>query len=311
MSDAKSNLSNNSQNSKTSTNSKTSKTKIPVPNCPYCITTKPTSKHIKEQTCRPATQRTYCRACDITLGTRQELMAHMTTREHMSRIMSADEPEVVVNILQKPKREQEERKQVLAADPYLTPTEADAVATTPINMKPGQLASATNPQGKLTIKFGDGQIYRSANGLNSTVEIAPAKPGLSEEETRVIGAQERANQQIVKSGFSYADLVKHDEAYPEPTERQQKIIMWLGQWQSAGPETMREKLKLILEKIPLADADFLMSHIRASRLLTLPSKQVYCAYIDSLVRVLTTERNRGVSDFAGKDIFEFVVKLTK
>jgi len=276
--------------------------------CPYCNIAKPTPKHIKEQTCRPANQRTYCRACDITLGTRQELMGHMTTREHMSRIMSADEPEVVVNILQKPQRQQEERQKVLAADPYLTPTEAQTVAATPITMKPGQL---TNPQGKLTIKFGDGQVYRSANGLNSTVEIAPAKPGLSAEETRVIGAQEQANQPIVKSGFSYADLIKHDEAYPEPTERQQKIIMWLGQWQSAGPETMREKLKLILEKIPLADADFLLSHIRSSRLLTMPSKQVYGAYIDSLVRVLTTERNRGVLEFAGKDIFEFVVKLTK
>lgn len=290
---------------------KLSSNKSLVPQCPYCITTKPTLKHIKEQTCRPPAQRTYCRACDITLGTRQELMAHMTTREHMSRIMSADEPDVVVNILQQPKRQQEERQKVLAADPYLTPTEAQTVAATPVNMKHGQLASTTNPQGKLTIKFGDGQVYRSANGLNSTVEIAPAKPGLSAEETRVIGAQEQANQPIVKSGFSYADLIKHDEAYPEPTERQQKIIMWLGQWQSAGPEIMREKLKLILEKIPLADADFFMSHIRASRLLTMPSKQVYCAYIDSLVRVLTTERNRGVLEFAGKDIFEFVVKLTK
>lgn len=288
-----------------------SSNKSQTPSCPYCIIAKPTAKHIKEQTCRPIGQRTYCRACDITLGTRQELMAHMTTREHMSRIMSADEPEVVVNILQRPQRQQEERQKVLAADPYLTAAEAQTVAATPINMKPGQLASATNPQGKLTIKFGDGQIYRSANGLNSTVEIAPAKPGLTAEETRVIGAQEQANQHIVKSGFSYADLIKHDEAYPEPTERQQKIIMWLGQWQSSGPETMREKLKLILEKIPLADADFLMSHIRSSRILSMPSKQVYCAYIDSLVRVLTTERNRGVSEFAGKDIFEFVVKLTK
>jgi hypothetical protein len=281
------------------------------PSCPYCLTARPAQKHIREQTCRPANKRTYCRACELTFDTRNELMAHMTTREHMSRIMSADEPAVVVNILQKPQRQQEERQKVLAADPYLTPTEAQTVAATPINMKPGQLASTTNPQGKLTIKFGDGQVYRSANGLNSTVEIAPAKPGLSAEETRVIGAQEKANQPIVKSGFSYADLIKHDEAYPEPTERQQKIIMWLGQWQSSGPEIMREKLKLILEKIPIADADFLLSHIRASRILTLPSKQVYGAYIDSLVRVLTTERNRGVLEFAGKDIFEFVVKLTK
>ena len=282
-----------------------------APSCPYCLTAKPAQKHIREQTCRPANKRTYCRACELTFDTRNELMAHMTTREHMSRIMSADEPELVVNILQKPKKEQEERKQALSVDPYLTATEAQAIATTPINMKPGQIASITSGQGKLTIKFGDGQVYRSANGLNSTVEIAPAKPGLSAEETKVIGAQEQANHPIVKSGFSYAELIKHDEAYPEPTERQTKIIMWLGQWQSSGPETMREKLKLILEKIPMADADFLMSHIRASRILTLPSKQVYGAYIDSLVRVLTTERNRGVETFAGKNIFDFVVKLTK
>jgi hypothetical protein len=225
--------------------------------------------------------------------------------------MSADEPNVVVNILQTPKKEQIERAQALAVDPYLTAAEAQTVAETPANIKPGLLSSSSNLQGKLTIKFGDGQVYHSVNGLNSTLEIAPAKPGLSAEETRIIGAQERANQPIIKSGLSYADLIKHDEAYPEPTERQQKIIMWLGQWQSSGPEIMREKLKLILEKIPLSDADFLMSHIRASRLLTMPSKQVYCAYIDSLVRVLTTERNRGVEVFAGKDIFEFVVKLTK
>ena len=287
------------------------KSMVAVISCQYCFMNKATTKHIKEQTCRPANKRTYCRACDITLGTRQELMAHMTTREHMSRIMSADEPEVIVNIIQRPQREQQERQKVLATDPYLTAAEAQFIAMTPISSKPGQLASTSNPGGKLTIKFGDGQIYRSANGLNSTVEIAPAKPGLSAEETRVIGAQEQANQHIVKSGFSYADLIKHDEAYPEPTERQQKIIMWLGQWQSAGPETMREKLKLILEKIPLTDADFLMSHIRSSRILSMPSKQVYCAYIDSLVRVLTTERNKGVLEFAGKDIFEFVVKLTK
>jgi hypothetical protein len=225
-------------------------------------------------------------------------------------MMSAAEPDVVVNIIQRPQREQQERATALMADPYLTQNEARTAAI-PTN-KPGQLATSSSATGgKLTIKFGDGQVYRSANGLNSSVEIAPAKPGLSAEETKVIGAQEEANQPIIKSGFSYAELVKHDEAYPEPTERQQKIIMWLGQWQSSGPETMREKLKLILEKIPLTDADFLMSHIRNSRLLTMPSKQVYCAYIDSLVRVLTTERNRGTETFAGKDIFEFVVKLTK
>jgi hypothetical protein len=279
-----------------------------VISCPYCFMNKATTKHIKEQTCRPANKRTYCRACEMTFATRNELMAHMTTREHMSRIMSASEPDVVVNIIQRPQREQQERATALMADPYLTATEAKTAAIP--TKKPGQLATDVSA-GKLTIKFGDGQTYRSANGLNSTIEIAPAKPGLSAEETKVIGAQEKANHPIVKSGFSYAELVKHDEAYPEPTERQTKIIMWLGQWQSSGPETMREKLKLILEKIPLTDADFLMSHIRNSRLLTLPSKQVYCAYIDSLVRVLTTERNRGVETFAGKDIFEFVVKLTK
>lgn len=301
MSDVSSNKSGKSGN----------KSMVAVISCPYCFMNKATTKHIKEQTCRPANKRTYCRACDITLGSRNELMAHMTTREHMSRIMSADEPEVIVNIIQRPQREQQERKQALSVDPYLTATEAQFIATTPISSKPGQLASQPGNQGKLTIKFGDGQTYRSTNGLNSTIEIAPAKPGLSAEETRVIGAQEQANHPIVKSGFSYAELVKHDEAYPEPTERQKKIIMWLGQWQSSGPKTMREKLKLILEKIPLTDADFLMSHIRNSRLLTLPSKQVYCAYIDSLVRVLTTERNKGVLEFAGKDIFEYVVKLTK
>jgi len=278
--------------------------------CPYCFMNKATVKHIKEQTCRSANKRTYCRACDLTFDTRNELMSHMTTREHMSRIMSAAEPDVVVNIIQRPQQEQLERASALMADPYLTVSEARTAAI-PTN-KPGQLATSSSATGgKLTIKFGDGQVYRSANGLNSSVEIAPAKPGLSAEETRVIGAQEEANQPIIKSGFRYAELVKHDEAYPEPTERQQKIIMWLGQWQSAGPETMREKLKLIIEKIPLTDADFLMSHIRNSRLLTMPSKQVYCAYIDSLVRVLTTERNRGTETFAGKDIFEFVVKLTK
>jgi len=297
-------------NSQENSNVSSNKSAGPL-SCPYCLTAKPAQKHIREQTCRAANKRTYCRACELTFDTRNELMAHMTTREHMSRIMSADEPELVVNILQRPQRVVEERKQALTVDPYLTATEAQAIATTPISSKPGQIASTTGGQGKLTIKFGDGQVYRSANGLNSTVEIAPAKPGLSAEETRVIGAQEQANHPIVKSGFSYADLIKHDEAYPEPTERQTKIIMWLGQWQSSGPETMREKLKLILEKIPLADADFLMSHIRASRILTLPSKQVYGAYIDSLVRVLTTERNRGVETFAGKNIFDFVVKLTK
>lgn len=277
--------------------------------CPYCFMNKATAKHIKEQTCRAANKRTYCRACNLTFYTRNELMAHMTTRDHISRMMSAAEPDVVFNIIQRPQQEQQERATALMIDPYLTATEAKTAAI-PTN-KPGQIATGGLAGGKLTIKFGDGQVYRSANGLNSTVEIAPAKPGLSAEETKVIGAQEQANHPIVKSGFSYAELVKHDEAYPEPTERQTKIIIWLGKWQSSGPETMREKLKLILEKIPLTDADFLMSHIRNSRLLALPSKQVYCAYIDSLVRVLTTEHNRGVEEFAGKDIFEFVVKLTK
>jgi len=293
-------------NSQANSNVSSNKSAGP-PSCPYCLTARPAQKHIREQTCRPANKRTYCRACELTFDSRNELLAHMTTREHMSRIMSAEEPEVIVNILQRPQRIVEERKQTLAVDPYLTQAEAKSVAETPANAKPGQIASC----GKLTIKFGDGQVYRSANGLDSSVEIAPAKPGLTPEETKVIGAQEQANHPIVKSGFSYAELIKHDEAYPEPTERQQKIIMWLGQWQSSGPETMREKLKLILEKIPMADADFLMSHIRASRILTLPSKQVYGAYIDSLVRVLTTERNRGVETFAGKNIFDFVVKLTK
>lgn len=275
--------------------------------CMWCNNEKATAKHIKEQSCRPLNQRTYCRICDMTLTTRSALIEHMTSAEHMSRIVYSQESDIVLNVLKHgptPGNEVQAAKttQVFQLDPYLS-TEEEV-------RKASEAPQATLGR-KLTIKYGDGKVYKSATGLDSSVVIEPAKPGMTVKETRVIGAVEEANQVIVKTGFSYADLVRHDEAYPEPTERQQKIIIWLGQWQSSGPEIMREKLKLILDKISCQDADFLMSHIRNSRLLSMPSKQVYCAYIDSVVRVLTTEHNRGVETFAGKDILDFVVKLTK
>lgn len=285
-------------------NRRDNKKRQPSPNqqCPYCEITKATPRHIKEQLCRPVNKRTYCRSCNETFSNRQQLLSHLTTREHMSRMIIDNNPnEVVVNVLKSNEEVKKERIRVLELDPYLTGGEVNQVAA----------PSADTFNNKLTVKFGDGKMYRSTNGLNSTVNIEPAKPGMTIEETKIVSKQEKSNEVIIKTGLSYENLVKHDEAYPQPTERQNKIIMWLAQWQSAGPDIMRQKLKLILEKIGLDDADFLVSHLRYSRLLTMPAKQIYCAYIDSVVRVLTNERNRGIETFAGKDIIDFVVKLTK
>lgn len=268
--------------------------------CPYCkkvFTVKSVDKHILEQLCRPLNMRSYCKSCNVSYATRQEYMLHLTSKDHMSVMFGKTmDPVVVVNALA-PSHDVELRSQVLALDPYLTKDESSSVK----NEGMGD---------RMLLKF-NGSDQKISVDTHTVVELPKQTSGLSVAATKIIGGQELANESVVKSGFSYAELMKHNESFPEPNERQTKIIAWLAQWQTSGVQVMRDKARLIMEKLPMQDADYLLTHLRNSSVLTLPAKQVYCTYIDSLVTILINEINKGIDTFGGKNIFEFVAKITK
>jgi len=233
-------------------------------------------RHETEQLCRPAHQRTYCKACSYTAANKAEYETHILTREHLNKLCGVHVDPVQINA-----------RSVFDLDPYLTKSEAMKVRH-----------GVDDIGYKFTIHFRDNTIQCLATDTK-------LKPTASKVDT-AISAYETANNTC-----DYQALLRAHEARPPPSERQNKIIAWLAKWQGDGPGVMKDKIRLILEKIGMDDADYLINHIRDSRILSLDAKQFYAGYVDTLVNVLIGRINNGDTQFAGKDIFNFVAKLTK
>lgn len=248
--------------------------------CKYCKkqfkTSALHSRHQTEQLCRHVHLRTYCKACGYTAETKSEYETHILTREHLNKLCGVHVDPVEIR-----------SRTVFDLDPYLTKSEAMKVRH-----------GVDDIGDKFVVHFRDNTIQCLATDTK-------LKPKSSKTET-AISVYEAANNTC-----DYQTLLRAHEARPPATERQNKIIAWLAKWQNEGPVVMKDKIRIILEKIGMDDADYLINHIRDSRVLSLEAKQFYAGYVDTLVNVLIGRINNGDTQFGGKDIFNFVAKLTK
>lgn len=120
----------------------------------------------------------------------------------------------------------------------------------------------------------------------------------------------RKNQEY--ENINYSEIIKKDLSENEgPTNRQKKILGYLIHYQHEPALEMIKKMKLILTKIELVDADYLTSYIRNCSQLETKSKQIYCSYIDSFINTLINILEQGQETYNGMDIYDFVSKLTK
>lgn len=248
--------------------------------CKYCQKTfrAPSifTRHQLEQLCRPLNSRTYCKSCNYTGENKQAYENHILSRDHLNKLCGVKVDPVQINA-----------RSVFDLDPYLTKSEAQKIRH-----------GVEDIGDKFVVHFKDNTIQCLATETN-------IKPKADKTEV-AIATYEKAN-----STCDYQALLRAHESRPAPTERQTKIIAWLAKWQNDGVAVMKDKIRTILEKIGMEDADYLINHIRDSSQLTLDAKQFYAGYVDTLVSVLIGRINNGQTQFGGKDIFNFVAKLTK
>lgn len=248
--------------------------------CKFCKKQFKTSalytRHETEQLCRHVNQRTHCKVCSYTADSKAEYETHILTREHLNKLCGLKVDPVEISA-----------RSVFGLDPYLTKSEA-------LKVRHG----VEDIGDKFVVHFRDNTVQCLATNVKLKPETSKVEKAISQYE-------------IVNNTCDYQVLLRAHEARPPATERQNKIITWLAKWQDEGPSVMKDKIRLILEKIGMDDADYLINHIRDSCVLSLEAKQFYAGYVDTLVAVLISRINTGQTLFGGKDIFNFVAKLTK
>lgn len=256
-------------------------------NCKFCHKTfKKTvvrDKHEYEQVCIPVARRTYCKLCDWTAGDMSLFNEHLISRTHLDKVgrISVDSVNmVIVNPVK------DKIKKMAAFDPILAQCGgAEEVSKETLN-----------------VFHKDGSISRvSTDGENSLHELS------MNDVDKAVRDVEVANAGIV----CYQELVERERGFAKMTGRQQRIMEYLCRFQDGDAKEMVERFKIILDKIGMADADFLGTHIRNYTGLTLEAKQIYGAYLEKFVSVLTRRVMTGETTYRDMDIFEFVAKLTK
>jgi hypothetical protein len=240
-------------------------------------------KHEYEQVCIPVSRRTYCKLCDVTAESMNMFNEHLISRSHLDKVgrISVDNLNmVIVNPVREKMNKMAEYDPILAQCGGVT-----------------EVAKET-----LNVFHKDGSISRvDTDGDSSLHELS-----LSDVD-KAVRDVEVANAGIV----CYQELVERERGMAKITGRQQRIMEYLCRFQDSEPKEMIERFKVILDKIGMADADFLATHIRNNTGLSLEAKQIYGGYLEKFVNVLTRRVMNGEKLYRDMDIFEFVAKLTK
>jgi hypothetical protein len=288
MTEPKSNISNISNISNTKDN--------PIDlKCKYCSRQfkrrSPKVKHEANQTCMPKHKRTFCSTCNITLSTVSEYKKHLTSPEHIKSLLTSDknQPEI---IKQKPIT-------VLDIDPMLSQEDKVKIASTKVS--------------EITMKFEDdnGFIHKRKLNLDKETELEKEITAEKEEREYINEIADRNNPNAL--GYtSYQELIQQ-EIYnrPMPTEAQEEILCRLV---DANDDLSDEKRALflgILKEMSEDDAEFMTTYIRDCGGLDMESKQIYLDLIDKFIMKLTQIFNKGYKQIGGKDIINFISRLSK
>lgn len=252
--------------------------------CEYCIKEfkrlSAKNNHQIKQLCRPEKDRTYCEVCDIICNTSAELKQHYISKKHLETVIGEELEEVIIV------------HKKYDVDPYLTNDEIKQITTCDegSNFK---LNFTNNTSGKIT----------STASNNQTLYLQP---------TNIIEIQTKIDKEDDAAKLNYQKVIMTEiEGIPLPTDRQERILKYLSHFQNDDIKIMETKLRELLPLFTIDDIEYLNTHIRESSILSLESKQIYCNYLNKVVNLFTISYNKGIKEYHGICIIEFISKLMK
>ena len=236
------------------------------------------NKHQVQQLCLPEKARTYCQVCEITFDTVLELKRHLITKSHLEAVLGEELEEVVIT------------HKKYDNDPYLSKEEIKTITT-------------LDEGNEFKVHFNDNTSSSiSTNNLFET----QFKP------TNIIDIQQKIDKEDEDAKFDYQKvLMTQIEGVPLPTDRQERVLKYLAHFQNQGEKVMIEKFRTILPKFEYEDVDYLNTHIRECPLITMDAKQIYVNYMNKVVKLFTISYNKGITEYHGKDVIQFVGMMMK
>lgn len=284
-------------------------------------------RHETQQLCLNKHKRTYCKICDVSYPDKPTYDRHLLTRQHMEKLLHVDNTSNPITTGHNTPTLADVRIVVhdpmYMADPLLTREEAEAISmgrdptaktmtiytkdvpprttnlsNTANTIQPPDIAMGIRHMEKLTLEPGQTVAEKYA-------EIREAEKTPEQKEI------ERRRQQTT----DYQKVLAAMHAPPAPTERQQRILQYLGRWQDQPTQTMLDKFKPILAALKLPDANYLRRHILEApvTILTVAAKQVYVGYLDTFTEHIIQLSIEGTRTHLAPDVpFEqLVVNLNK
>lgn len=282
--------------------------------CKYCRklfkSKKSKENHILKQICIPAKDKTYCKLCNYTAKNKLDYKKHLVSAEHLTKITNITTKKIkVVN-------------SIFELDPFLSSKEKRELSD-PIANCEMVIQTKNNTAIKIDLAAENEKHERieiARKQMEEQIKIAEQAKIDAEhkaEEERIKAEEEKKyiNGRYVIEPENKLDYnsVLNAELYtiPDKTKRQEKILRFLIHFQGAPEDIRKGKLKEILKLLSMEDANYLMSHIRRCEELTILGKQFYMDFIDQFIMELVKLINAGVKEINGKNIIDYVSKLTK
>ena len=236
------------------------------------------NKHQVQQLCLPEKARTYCQVCNITFDTIHDLKNHLITKQHLETVLGEELEEVVIT------------HKKYDNDPYLSKADVKTITT-------------LDEGNEFTVNFKDNTTSKLSTNNTFETQFKP---------TNIIDIQQRIDKEDEEAKFDYQKvLMTQLEGVPLPTFRQERVLKYLAHFQSQGEKVMIEKFRTILPKFEYEDVDYLNTHIRESPLISTQAKQIYGNYMNKVVKLFTISYNKGITEYHGKDIIQFVGMMMK
>lgn len=262
-------------------------------NCKWCKKTfnRPSQhkRHETTQLCRSKSERTYCKVCDTTYSNRKTYEKHLISRTHMSNLMKEDDRQAQ-NIIAKSGIDVNTRIVVhdpmYMIDPLLTKEEGEAISMgRDPSAKSMTIYMKDTPENKHNkdhmITMGVKNMEKAPIKTSSETMTTQYESIRESEKTPEEKEIERHQQQTT----DYSKILADMNSTPSPTDRQRRILEYLGKWQDQPVQTMLDKFKPVLAALKLSDANYLRRHILEApeNVLSLSGKQVYAGYLDKFV----------------------------
>lgn len=140
----------------------------------------------------------------------------------------------------------------------------------------------------------DRELYGNRMVLKDTDTLEETHNRIKEESKT---HEEREIEYRTTQPTEYSKILEEMLNKPEPTDRQRRILEYLGRHQNEDTNIMTDKFKPVLAALKLPDADYLRRHILEADegILSLKAKQIYVGYLDVFIDYivgLSIEGNR-------------------